>query len=107
VPEEWRSWELEYRYGETSYRVMFERVAAGSAVAQVLCDESPLRDGVVPLRDDGREHLIEVRVGHLAASTAQLLEKEKGAGSFSSREPGWYASINNGNEADPFSGRSA
>jgi cellobiose phosphorylase len=73
VPEDWRSWELEYRYGGTRYRVMFERVATGSTVAQVLCDEAPLADGIVPLRDDGREHLVEVRVGRLASSTADLL----------------------------------
>jgi cyclic beta-1,2-glucan synthetase len=73
VPEDWRSWELEYRYGETRYRVMFERVAAGSTVAQVLCDTAPQPEGIVRLRDDGREHLVEVRVGRLAASTAALL----------------------------------
>jgi len=72
VPEDWRSWELEYRYGETRYRVMFERVASGGAIAQVLCDETPQADGVVRLRDDGREHLVEVHVGRLAASTAEL-----------------------------------
>ncbi|MGN6730108.1 MAG: GH36-type glycosyl hydrolase domain-containing protein, partial [Rhodanobacteraceae bacterium] len=72
VPEDWRSWELEYRYGETRYRVMFERVASGGAIAQVLCDETPQADGVVRLRDDGREHLVEVHVGRLATSTAEL-----------------------------------
>ncbi|HET6905647.1 MAG TPA: cyclic beta 1-2 glucan synthetase, partial [Rhodanobacteraceae bacterium] len=101
VPEDWRSWELEYRFGETRYRIMFERVAAGSVVAQVSLDETPLDDGVVPLRDDGREHLIEVRVGRLAATTAHLLEK--GSGAFSSLRTGWCASMDTGGESGPFS----
>jgi cellobiose phosphorylase len=103
VPEDWRSWELEYRYGTTRHRIMFERVAAGSVVAQVLCDEKPQAEGIVRLRDDGREHLIEVRVGRLAASTADLLGKEKRAGSFSSPHAAWCADINNESEPEPFS----
>ena len=96
VPEDWRSWQLEYRHGGTLYRAMFERVAAGSVVAQVLCDGVPLRDGVVPLRDDGGEHRVEVRVGRLAV--------EKEPGSFSPLAAGRYARINAENEPDPFSG---
>jgi cellobiose phosphorylase len=101
VPEDWRSWELDYRHGKTLYRVMFERVAPGSVVAQVLCDGALLRDGSVPLRDDGREHLIEVRVGRLAAGTAELIEK--GSDPLSSPRTARYARIEGENDPDPFS----
>ncbi|HEX6614573.1 MAG TPA: glucoamylase family protein [Rhodanobacteraceae bacterium] len=101
VPEDWRSWELDYRHGQTLYRVMFERVAPGSVVAQVLCDGALLRDGSVPLRDDGREHLIEVRVGRLAAGTAELIEK--GSDPLSSPRTARYARIEGENDPDPFS----
>src|SRR6185437_14295242 len=93
VPDDWQNWELDYRYGKAHYRMMFERVAAGSMVAQVLCDGTPRADGIVALRDDGREHLIEVRVGRVA---------EMESDSLSPRRSDSYANIKAENEPDRF-----
>ncbi|HJU25839.1 MAG TPA: hypothetical protein VJ722_04100, partial [Rhodanobacteraceae bacterium] len=64
VPDEWTSWSVEYRYRSTLYRIEFGREAPGAEVRGVLLDGANQANRAIVLRDDGRVHTVEVRVGH-------------------------------------------
>ncbi|MCP4202191.1 MAG: hypothetical protein GY769_09675 [bacterium] len=65
IPREWRGFEIDYRYGETLYRIVVENprgVCRG--VSSIRLDEASLpKDAPVPLSDDGLEHTILVVLG--------------------------------------------
>ena len=57
-------YEVAYRHGSATYRIRVENPAgAGRGVQSVLVDGQPVPAGVVPLRDDGREHDVRVTLG--------------------------------------------
>jgi len=70
VPDEWQDWSVEYRYRSTSYRIEFIREAPGADVRRVSLDGEEQANGAIVLRDDGREHAVEVRVGYAVAPFA-------------------------------------
>ena len=64
VPCRWPGYEVAYRHGSATYRIRVENPAgAGRGVQSVLVDGQPVPGGVVPLRDDGREHDVRVTLG--------------------------------------------
>ena len=64
VPCQWPGYEVAYRHGSATYRIRVENPAgAGRGVQSVLVDGQPVPGGVVPLRDDGREHDVRVTLG--------------------------------------------
>jgi cellobiose phosphorylase len=53
-----------YRHGSATYRIRVENApGAGRGVRSILVDGQPVAGGVVPLRDDGREHDVRVALG--------------------------------------------
>jgi len=65
IPEEWKRFEITYRHGGTVYRITVENPkAVCRGVSRVSLDGAPLSgDALVPLTDDGSEHLVEVVLG--------------------------------------------
>jgi cellobiose phosphorylase len=64
VPSGWPAYEVTYRHRSATYRIRVENAAgAGHGVRSVTVDGRTLTDGAVPLRDDGREHIVEVTLG--------------------------------------------
>ncbi|HUU45251.1 MAG TPA: glucoamylase family protein [Acidobacteriota bacterium] len=65
IPRGWKRFEIDYRFGNTLYRIVVEnpeRVCRG--VARIKIDGTTLPgDALVPLSDDGREHKVEVVLG--------------------------------------------
>ena len=65
VPREWKGFEIDYRHGETLYRIEVENpngVCRG--VSSVSLDGTSLQaGGPVPLADDGLEHRVRVVLG--------------------------------------------
>jgi cellobiose phosphorylase len=65
IPRCWPGYEVAYRYGSAKYRIRVENpVGSGRGVQSVLVDGQPMPDGVVPLRDDGRDHDVQVALGN-------------------------------------------
>jgi cellobiose phosphorylase len=62
--DEWESFELRYRYGDTPYHVQVVRVASATEApgARYWLDGIDAGDAGVRLVDDGHEHRVEVRV---------------------------------------------
>jgi cellobiose phosphorylase len=61
IPSRWPGYEVTYRYRSATYQIRVENPAgAGRGVRSVLVDGQAVPDGVVPLRDDGREHDVRV-----------------------------------------------
>ncbi len=65
IPREWEGFEIDYRYGETRYRIVVENPrGVCSGVSSIRLDEAGLpKDAPVPLSDDGLEHTILVVLG--------------------------------------------
>ena len=64
LPKHWPTCKIDYRYRQTIYRITISRVASGATGAgQIIVDGEEVADGVIPLVDDQREHLIEMRLG--------------------------------------------
>ncbi len=64
IPPAWDGYEIRYRHGEALYIIRVanpEHVAGG--VREITLDGEPLPSAVIPLRDDGREHTVEVVLG--------------------------------------------
>ena len=74
LPGEWSGFSLRYRYRETEYRITVQRSdsedEAREGVTSVTVD-GVVQDGShIPLVDDGREHLVEVRIATASMPTA-------------------------------------
>jgi len=63
LPLEWTSFELEYAYGTAIYLCRVECESQNPGVAEVSLDGKQLPTGVVPLRDDGLTHVVQVVFG--------------------------------------------
>jgi cyclic beta-1,2-glucan synthetase len=64
IPRDWPGFHAVYRVGRSAWHVRVEnprRVSRG--IEDLTLDGASLRDGVVPLVDDGREHVVVVRMG--------------------------------------------
>lgn len=60
LPKAWRTFKLHYRYHQTIYHITVVRVAAGEGTLTLDGVECPGQ--IIPLRDDQREHSIELRL---------------------------------------------
>ena len=66
MPEEWKTYSLSYRYLNTVYRVVVVRTSLeGAPGIRTSLDGVELENGRIPLVDDQREHLVEVRVNRV------------------------------------------
>jgi cellobiose phosphorylase len=60
LPAGWRSFQVHYRYRETFYHITVSRTGANESV---MVDGIFMRDGMIHLADDRKEHLVEVTIG--------------------------------------------
>jgi len=71
LPEDWETYSMNYRYGDTNYRIVVVQTASANGVT-----DSTTLDGVeqdekgIALIDDRREHAVKVRVGRAVAPAA-------------------------------------
>jgi cellobiose phosphorylase len=63
IPAEWQSYEIEYRFHQTLYRVRISRSEPGISGISVTLDGNPQSDSFLHLTDDAREHRAEVVLG--------------------------------------------
>ncbi len=64
IPKDWRSYELTYREGRASYRILVENPdGVNRGVRQVTLDGELLPEQEIPLLDDGRQHEVRVLMG--------------------------------------------
>ncbi|MDB5802562.1 MAG: NdvB [Rhodocyclales bacterium] len=70
MPDDWKTFSMRYRYGETSYHIAVLRAAAGvEAAMQLTVDGVLQKEAVVVMCDDKAEHGVEVILRLAAAST--------------------------------------
>lgn len=63
VPDDWSFYRIDYRYGDTEYRIDVNRVGPGNTVHAIDLDGQRLQQADVPLRDDGTPHIVIVHLG--------------------------------------------
>jgi cyclic beta-1,2-glucan synthetase len=65
IPCTWRSYSMTYRHGETRYDIMLENpTGVMKGVTEIMLDGQRQPDGQgIPLRDDGKVHRVEVKLG--------------------------------------------
>jgi len=64
IPNDWKEYEVTYRYGDTSYRIRVENPnGVQQGVKQVISDGENLRQKGILLLDDVQEHFLTVLMG--------------------------------------------
>jgi cellobiose phosphorylase len=66
IPGHWGEYEVAYRYRSSSYKIRVQNPSggAGARVQSVLVDGQPVAGNLVPLRDDGGEHHVQIVLGN-------------------------------------------
>jgi len=72
LPSDWKAFTMHYRYRETVYHIAVVQPQAGNNEMSVTVDGVEQHDKAIPLVDDHREHLVEVRI-NVAGSTLRGL----------------------------------
>ena len=62
LPVDWPGFTLRYRYRETTYAIAVTQTAGATGEMRVTVDGVDQPDAVIPLVDDRREHVVEVRL---------------------------------------------
>jgi cellobiose phosphorylase len=63
LPKTWATFKIHYRYRQTVYHITITRLAADAADANLLSlDGQEISGKTIPLRDDGQEHAVEMKV---------------------------------------------
>jgi cyclic beta-1,2-glucan synthetase len=61
LPKAWASMKVHYRFHETTYHITYTRWKSGAPTPPSLrIDGQEFAGADVPLRDDGREHMVEL-----------------------------------------------
>ncbi|MBI4952336.1 MAG: cyclic beta 1-2 glucan synthetase [Myxococcales bacterium] len=64
MPASWNAFDVHYRHRSTMHHIHVRNLGGGGRhVRRVTCDGVEQADQSIPLRDDGREHRVEVEVG--------------------------------------------
>jgi cellobiose phosphorylase len=64
LPEDWGGFRMRYRYHQTVYAIAVRRVDGAELTGtRILCDGEEQTGAGIPLRNDGKEHHIEVAIG--------------------------------------------
>jgi cellobiose phosphorylase len=64
IPAQWSGYRLSYRYGQTIYDIKVDNAAGvEQGVQAVFCDDQPLADHQIRLKDDGQRHEVRVVMG--------------------------------------------
>jgi cyclic beta-1,2-glucan synthetase len=68
IPADWLSFEIDYRFGSTSYHIRVENNPdENGQESRLTLDEKTVEASVVPLVDDGREHNVILALGKVTA----------------------------------------
>jgi cyclic beta-1,2-glucan synthetase len=62
LPADWKTYKVHYRYRETVYHITVLQTHAANDKITVTVDEVERDDGAIPLVNDRKEHLVEVRI---------------------------------------------
>jgi cellobiose phosphorylase len=63
MPKAWATFKIHYRYRQTPYHITITRLAADSPGTSLLSlDGEELSGATIPLKDDRREHTVEMKV---------------------------------------------
>jgi cellobiose phosphorylase len=60
IPGEWTHYQINYRFGRTSYHIVVKQQTGKSGEHQITLDGKVVADGLVPLKDDGETHEVMV-----------------------------------------------
>ena len=63
MPDDWKTYSLSYRYNDTAYRISIVRTSTADAAAiRTTLDGTEIPEPGIPLVDDRREHVVEIRI---------------------------------------------
>ncbi len=63
LPKSWTTFKMHYRYRQTQYHLTLTRLAPDSPGAgQLSLDGQKLAENTIPLRDDRRDHTVEMKI---------------------------------------------
>jgi cellobiose phosphorylase len=62
LPPDWQTFKIHYRYRETFYHLNFRNLGGGKIVKRLTADGEDQPHGILKMRDDRQEHIVEVEV---------------------------------------------
>jgi len=62
LPADWQTFKIHYRYRETFYHIAFTNHGGGKIVKRLMADGVDQPDGIVRMKDDRQEHVVEVEI---------------------------------------------
>jgi cyclic beta-1,2-glucan synthetase len=62
LPDDWTTYALNYRYRDTTYRIVVTKGSAQGVACNVKVDDVDQTDGVIALINDRREHAVQISV---------------------------------------------
>jgi cellobiose phosphorylase len=63
IPVEWRNFEIDYRFGDSSYHIQFiQSVAEVQQTMKISLDEMLQENGSIPLINDGKTHEVKIEL---------------------------------------------
>jgi cyclic beta-1,2-glucan glucanotransferase len=74
LPATWPSCEIQYRYGETLYRINIRQTLTADTTMSVLVDGVAQSERSVLLVDDHQDHVVDVAVGAAPAAASEHAE---------------------------------
>lgn len=63
LPAGWPGCTIDYRFGETLYRIDIQQQSEGTALEGISLDGEKITGDTIPLTDDGKDHQVKVRKG--------------------------------------------
>jgi cellobiose phosphorylase len=70
LPSDWRGFKVRYRYRETVYHIIISQKAYDGSGSTVTLDGIQLKEGIIPLIDDRREHSVNIEIARGRTSDA-------------------------------------
>jgi cellobiose phosphorylase len=62
IPEEWKNFEVSYRFQDTFYQIHFEQLASEEKNMRVFLDETIQEQNVISLVNDGKTHEVKIEL---------------------------------------------
>jgi cellobiose phosphorylase len=63
IPRDWAHYQINYRFGKSMYHIFVKQQPNGKAEQnRITMDDKVVKDGLIPLADDGKTHEIVVEI---------------------------------------------
>ncbi|TJY63223.1 cyclic beta 1-2 glucan synthetase [Sinimarinibacterium sp. CAU 1509] len=93
IPEDWRSFKLSYRFGETIYDIVVRQIHDADGATALSLDDIEQNDSSIPLVDDGQRHRVELKYRQVGSQQSPVTPTLRAANQLQRTVPGGVTDI--------------